>query len=78
LPGGLTVGAPADIVSLDPTRLGPAAADPDAALSLAVFASRASAIDTVWVRGIPRVTAGRHPHAAAARENFNAVVAALL
>jgi formimidoylglutamate deiminase len=75
---GLRAGAAADIVTLATTRLGPAAADPDSALNLAIFANRDRCIETVWAGGHKCVIEGRHPMAAAARKNFDSVVAALL
>ena len=59
---GLAPGQQADFVVLDaahPSLAGLSAAD---MLSAHVFAShRSSAVDTVWVAGRPRVSAGRHP-----------------
>lgn len=74
---GLALGAPANIVTLDTTALGPAACDPDTALNQAVFAARAPAIDCVWAGGAKLVTAGRHINAEANRARFNRVVAKL-
>ncbi len=76
--GGLAVGAPADIVTLDTAALGPAAENPEAALNIAVFAARRQAIDTVWARGRKVVVAGRHGAAAATRMRFHETVAKLL
>lgn len=70
-----TIGAPANIVTLNTEALGPAAADPDTALNQAVFASRAPAVDCVWVRGNKLVTAGRHRDAETNRRRFNHTVA---
>jgi len=75
---GLMVGAPADIVTLDTAALGPAAAKPDAALNIAVFAARGQAIDTVWARGRKLVVDGKHIAADATRMRFDATVAKLL
>jgi formiminoglutamate deiminase len=69
---GLTVGAPANFVTLAP------GVDPDIALSRAVFASRARAVDSVWVRGRQLVAQGRHAGAEPARRRFDQVVAKLL
>jgi len=69
---GLVVGAPANFVSLT------ADADPDIALSRAVFASRAPSVDCVWVRGRQVVVQGRHAGAESARRRFDQVVAKLL
>jgi formimidoylglutamate deiminase len=59
--GGLAAGQQADFVVLDASHLAlQGLAAPDM-LSAHVFAShRTSAIDTVWVAGRPRVSAGRH------------------
>jgi len=51
--GGISVGAPANIVAL-------AGDDPDLALTQWVFCARTSPIEDVWVRGRRRVTGGRH------------------
>jgi formimidoylglutamate deiminase len=74
---GLQIGAAANIVTLNTQALGPAAQNPESALNLAVFAARAPAIGTVWVRGRKLVMDGQHLHAAPARQKFNAVVAKL-
>jgi formiminoglutamate deiminase len=76
--GGITVGAPANIVTLKTASLGPAAVNPDAALNIAVFAARGQVIDTVWTRGRKLVVDGRHVAADAARKNFNEVIAKLM
>ncbi len=69
---GLQQGAPANIITLAATG------DPDRALSRAVFASKSTMIDTVWVRGRKCVTNGRHPAAESVRARFNDVLARLL
>jgi formiminoglutamate deiminase len=76
-PGGLTIGAPANVVTFNTQILGPAAADPGTALNQAVFSARAPVVDCVWVRGNKLVTAGRHRDAGANRARFNHVVAKL-
>jgi formiminoglutamate deiminase len=76
--GGLAIGAPADIVTLNMEALGPAAANPDAALNIAVFAARRQVIDSVWARGRKVVVDGRHVAAEATRKRFSATVAKLL
>jgi formiminoglutamate deiminase len=76
--GGLRIGQPASFVTLDTQALGPAAQTPEAALSLAVFAARRPAIDTVWVRGQKLVTGGRHLRADSARRGFDAMLRGLL
>jgi formiminoglutamate deiminase len=75
---GLVIGAPANIITLDIAALGPAAANPETALNQAVFAARAPAVDSVWVRGHKLVTAGRHRDAEANRSRFNQVVSKLM
>jgi formiminoglutamate deiminase len=76
--GGLAVGAPADIVTLNVAALGPAAVNPAAALNISVFAARGQAVDTVWARGRKLVTGGKHVAADATRKRFNSVVAKLM
>jgi formimidoylglutamate deiminase len=66
--GGLAGGAPADFISLDLNHPSLAAAPPDAILDAAIFAAGRGAIDTVWRRGVPVVSAGRH-------RNYDAIVA---
>lgn len=58
--GGLSVGRPADIVSLDVDRPALAARDGDALMNAWVFASRDGAVDCVWRRGEKLVEQGRH------------------
>lgn len=77
-PGGIIVGGAANFVTLDAAALGPAAAAPEAALSLAVFAARAPAVDGVWVRGRKLVHQGRHVLAGPARARFDAMVKGLV
>jgi len=57
---GLTVGAPADIVSLDIRHPSLAGKSGDALLDAYVFAAGRSAIDGVWRRGEQLVSGGRH------------------
>jgi len=75
---GLVVGAPANIVTLDTASLGPAAENPDSALNIAVFATRAPAVESVWVRGKKLVAGGKHIGGDAARVRFNEVIAKLM
>jgi formiminoglutamate deiminase len=75
---GLAIGAPANIVTLNKAALGPAAEKPDTALNVAVFAARAPAVESVWVRGRKLVVGGRHVAAQAGRNRFNAVIAKLM
>lgn len=76
--GGLRIGAAANIITLNLEALGPAAAIPETALSLAVFAARRPAVETVWVRGKKRVTGGRHINATATHARFDASLRSLL
>jgi formiminoglutamate deiminase len=78
LEAGLRLGAAANIVTLNAAALGPAAENPDVALNITVFAARAAAVDTVWVRGKKLVADGEHTEAAAARKRFNAVIKKLM
>jgi formiminoglutamate deiminase len=75
---GIAPGAPASFVTLDTTRLGPAAQSPETALNIAVFASTRPAIDSVWVNGNQVVAAGRHIHADAINRRFNTTLQGLL
>ena len=68
---GLTLGAPANIVSL-------VGDSPDIALARSVFSARAPVIGDVWVRGEKRVCNGRHPLAAQSQTRFDATVRKLL
>jgi formiminoglutamate deiminase len=70
-PAGLRVGAPANFCTIR-------GKNPDIALAQAVFAARAPAIDSVWVRGRQCVAAGRHPRAEESERRFSAVVQRLL
>ncbi|WP_293406763.1 formimidoylglutamate deiminase [Phenylobacterium sp.] len=56
----LAVGAPADIVSLDPAHPALVARQGDAILDSLVFAGRRDMIDGVWRAGAKLVTNGRH------------------
>lgn len=60
--GGLTVGAPADIVGLDLGHPSLAGKVGDALLDAYVFAAGRSAIESVWRRGERLVERGRHRH----------------
>ena len=57
---GIAVGMPADIVSLNAAHPSLAGRSGGALLDALVFAARGSAIDTVWRRGVPVVSHGRH------------------
>lgn len=58
--GGLRVGAPADIVSLDPGHPALIGRQGDALLDSFVFAARRDVIDGVWRAGCKVVSNGRH------------------
>ncbi|KAF1712418.1 formimidoylglutamate deiminase [Pseudoxanthomonas kalamensis DSM 18571] len=57
---GLRVGAPADLVELDPTHPALASRKGDAWLDSWVFAAAGSAVRSVWRNGEPLVAEGRH------------------
>ncbi|SKA29833.1 formimidoylglutamate deiminase [Consotaella salsifontis] len=57
---GLAVGAPADIVSLDPARAIGAGLDQDAVFDTWIFTGASSLVDCVWRHGIKQVEGGRH------------------
>jgi cytosine/adenosine deaminase-related metal-dependent hydrolase len=74
--GGITLGAPANFVTLDAAGLGPVAAQgPETALNAAIFAARTPMVDGVWVAGKQVVHAGRHTHAGRVRAAFHAMLA---
>jgi formiminoglutamate deiminase len=75
---GIAPGAPANFVTLDTDRLGPAAHNPDSALNIATFASTRPAIDSVWVNGNRVVAGGRHIHAEKIKRRFDATLRGLL
>ncbi len=60
VPGGLQVGAPADVVELDPRHPALAAREGDAWLDSWVFAARQGAVRSVWRDGRELVSGGRH------------------
>jgi formiminoglutamate deiminase len=72
--GGLTIGASADIVSLDLGHPSLAGKTGDALLDAYIFAAGRSAIDGVWRRGERLVSGGRHRNR---REIVTRYVAAL-
>ena len=76
--GGLAVGAPADIVSLDLRHTALAGATPDTVLDHWIFAARHGAIDSVWRGGRKWVGGGRHVAAEAVAERYRRTVAGLL
>jgi len=75
---GLRVGAPADIVSLDPAHPSLAARSGDALLDGLVFAAGREAIDRVWRRGRAVVANGRHVARATIAARYRATLARLL
>ena len=56
----LAEGAPADIVTLDPSHPSLAGRSGDGVLDIYVFAGRRDMIDSVWRAGAKLVTNGRH------------------
>ena len=60
VPGGIAVGASADIVGLDPNHSSLVGRTHGALTDALVFAAGRSAIDTVWRRGERVVSGGRH------------------
>lgn len=76
--GGLAVGAPADIVSLDPQHPALAGTRGDSVLDAWIFAARHGAIESVWRDGRKWVSSGRHIAAEAVAARYRRTVAALL
>ncbi|GAA0299078.1 formimidoylglutamate deiminase [Sphingomonas oligophenolica] len=76
--GGLAVGAPADLLSLDPDHPALAGATPDTLLDRWIFAARHGAIDCVWRGGRKWVEGGRHVDADAVAERYRRTVGGLL
>jgi len=74
----LSVGAPADFVTLDPTHPSLIARAGDDILDGWLFAAGAAAIDGVWRRGERVVTDGRHHDREAIRACYAKTIAALL
>jgi formiminoglutamate deiminase len=66
--GGLAVGLPADLVTLNTTTTG------DRVLDAWVFASRVTPVESVWCRGRMVVAGGRHVHREAIERRFQAVL----
>ncbi|WP_086643803.1 formimidoylglutamate deiminase [Acetobacter sp. DsW_063] len=75
---GITVGARADLCTLDAARLSLPGLTGDAILDAAIFAGTALPIRDVMCAGEWLVCDGRHPLQDAARERFNMTAAALL
>lgn len=77
-PAGITPGAWADLVLLDPAHPALAAREGDRWLDALVFATRATPIREVWVRGRRVVEEGRHPLRATAEARVSAVLGRIL
>ena len=77
-PGGLALGAPADIVSFDMTHPSLAAADDATLLDRWIFAGRAGLIDAVWRGGVKCVSGGKHVVAEVIVARYRATLARLL
>ena len=75
---GLSVGAPADIVSLDADSIALIGRSKDALLDAWIFASPAPIVDCVWVAGRKCVEGGRHPAADAIGRRFRATMSRVL
>ena len=75
---GLTVGAPADVVSLDTDHPALCGRQGDALLDGWVFAARGGAVDTVWRRGARVVEQGRHIKADVIGERYRRTLARVL
>ena len=75
---GLSLGASADLVSLDDRHPSLAGKAPEALLDSLVFAAGRTAIDSVWRRGRRVVADGRHVHRAQAEADYAAVLQRLL
>jgi formimidoylglutamate deiminase len=76
--GGIAVGKPADLVSLDITHPSLIGRSGPALLDALVFAAGRSAIDCVWRRGAKLVTNGRHVDRAAIVARYARCLAPLL
>ena len=75
---GLQVGAPADVVELDPTHPALIARDGDALLDSWVFAARNGAVRSVWRQGRQLVHQGRHLQRDAVAARFARALQTLL
>ncbi len=74
---GLTVGASADVISLDTDHPSLAGKSGDAVLDAWIFAGSAGVIDCVWRRGRKRVERGRHHARSAIVARYVRVLAGL-
>ena len=77
-PTGLSVGAPAHIVSLDLGHAALAGATTDTLLDHWIFAARHGAVDAVWRGGRQRVERGRHVAAEPVAARYRRTMAGLL
>jgi formiminoglutamate deiminase len=75
---GLTVGAGADLISLDADHPSLAGKSGDAVLDAWIFAGGAGVIDCVWRRGLKRVERGRHHARTAIVARYARVMTGLL
>ncbi|MEG2805360.1 formimidoylglutamate deiminase [Stenotrophomonas sp.] len=75
---GLQVGAPADVVELDPAHPALIARDGDALLDSWVFAARNGAVRSVWRQGRQLVQQGRHVQREAVAARFARALRTLL
>jgi cytosine/adenosine deaminase-related metal-dependent hydrolase len=75
--GGIAVGAPADLLSLDTRHPALICRSADALLDSWIFASPRGAVDCVWVGGRKLVAGGRHIRADDVRSNFRKSMEAL-
>jgi len=76
--GGIAVGAPGDLISLDAGHVSLVGRSGDALLDSWIFAGRAGAIDCVWRAGRKRVAGGRHVDADAIAARYRKTVSRIL
>jgi len=76
--GGIAVGAPGDLISLDAGHVSLVGRNGDALLDSWIFAGRAGAIDCVWRAGRKRVAGGRHVDADAIAVRYRKTVSRIL
>jgi formimidoylglutamate deiminase len=75
---GLTVGAPADIVSLDAEHPALVARQRDSLIDSLIFSAGRSAIDCVWTMGRKQVSEGRHVRRDEVFRRFHAALSRLI
>ena len=73
----IATGAPANLVSLDPSHPALVGRSGDSVLDSWIFAASRPAVDSVWVFGQKRVEAGRHHRREDVARRFNQVIADL-